>query len=334
MTAELRTSLRLNNDLSVAEFVELCRLAELRDFDQVWVSNDLFLRSAAVLLTAAAGATERIGLGVGIMNPYSMHPSEIAMMAGTLQEVSGGRFLLGMGAGAEEFLQWAGIPRPGPLAHTRQAMTQLRTLLDGGRPAESDPASGWTTDAFLRFPTTATPLYLGGMSPKMLAMAGELADGVLPLLYPPEHYATAAAQVTTGAKAAGRDPATIDLAACIWVSVDEDGDLARAALAEKIAYYGASFAPYLLERAGLSLADFGPVQEALRTGGIRAATPLVTEQMLHLGIAGTPHQVIDRCAGLMSMGVRHLSFGPPLGPDVLRAVNTLGATVLPALTGR
>ena len=334
MTAPLRTSLRLNNDLSVTEFVELCRLAELRGFDQVWVSNDLFLRSAAVMLTAAAGATERIGLGVGIMNPYSMHPSEIAMMAGTLQEVSGGRFLLGMAAGAEEFLHWAGIARPRPLATTREALTRLRALLDGGRPAESDPGSGWTTDAFLRFPTVPTPLYLGGMSPKMLALAGELADGVLPLLYPPEHYATAAEQVAAGAGAAGRDPAAIDLAACIWVSVDDDGDRARAALAEKIAYYGASFAPYLLERAGLSLADFGPVQEALRTGGIQAATPLVTSTMLDLGIAGTPEQVIARCTGLMAMGVRHLSFGPPLGPDVLRSVDTLGRTVLPALTGR
>lgn len=331
MSGSLRTSLRLNNDLPVGEFVELCRLAEDRGFDQVWVSNDLFLRSASVMLAAAALATERIGLGVGLMNPYSMHPSEIAMMAGTLQEVSGGRFLLGLGAGAEEFLGWAGIARPRPLSQTRQAVLQLRALLAGGRPAELPAGADWSTDAYLRFPTVPTPIYVGGMSPRMLAVAGEVADGVLPLLYPPEHYATAAAQVNAGAIAAGREPEAIDLAACIWVSVDDDGQRARAALAEKIAYYGASFAPYLLERAGLQLADFAPIQEALRTGGIGAATPLVTSTMLALGIAGAPEQVAQRCQALIGSGVRHLSFGPPLGPDVLRAVDVLGSAVLPRL---
>ena len=332
-SGRLRTSLRLNNDLSVAEFVELTVLAEKSGFDQVWVSNDLFLRSAAVMVTAAGIATQRIKLGIGLMNPYSMHPSEIAMMAATLQEVTGGRFLLGLGAGAEEFLQWAGIGRPRPLATTRQAIVQLTTLLAGGRPAGSTDAPGWTAEGYLRFPSAPTPLYVGAMSPKMLALAGELADGVLPLLYPPEHYSTANAQVEVGVEAAGRDRSTVDVAACIWVSVDQDGERARWALAEKIAYYGASFAPYLLERAGLSVADFEPIQEALRQGDLHSATALVTPQMLHLGVAGTVEEVVARCAGLIAAGITHLSFGPPLGPDLLRAVAQLGNEVLPALRG-
>ncbi len=295
MTGPVRTSLRLNNDLTVDEFVRLCRRAEHHGFDQVWMSNDLFLRSAPVLLTAAALATERVHLGVGIMNPYSVHPAEIAMMAATLQEVSGGRFLLGLGAGAEEFLAWVGVPRPRPLATTRFAVNQIRTLLAGGRAVADD--AGWTSEAFLRFDARPVPLYLGAMSPRMLALAGECADGVLPLLYPPEHYPTAAEQVLDGARAAGRDPDDIDLAACIWVSVDRDEARARRPLAEKIAYYGASFAPYLLHRAGLSAADFEPIQAALRADGIDGAVDLVTDRMLALGIAGTPEQVVARSQG-------------------------------------
>jgi 5,10-methylenetetrahydromethanopterin reductase len=154
---------------------------------------------------------------------------------------------------------------------------------------------------------------------------------VLPLLYPPEHYATAAAQVHEGARLAGRDTGEVDVAACVWVSVDDDPERAARPLAEKIAYYGASFAPYLLERAGLHLADFAPVQEALRTGGIASAVRLVTPQMLALGIAGSPQEVVRRCAGLVADGARHVSFGPPLGADVLAAVEVLGSSVLPAL---
>jgi 5,10-methylenetetrahydromethanopterin reductase len=328
MTGSLRTSLRLNNDLSVEEFVALCRRAEERGFDQVWVSNDLYLRSAPVMLTAAALATERIGLGVGLMNPYSVHPAEIAMMTATMQEVSHGRFLLGLGAGAEEFLAWAGIERPRPLTRTRHAALEIRALLAGER---SDGADGRSPHAYLRFAAQSAPIYVGAMSPKMLAMTGAIADGALPLLYPPEHYQTAAAQISDGAAAAGRDAGQIDVAACIGVSVARDEAEAIAPLAEKIAYYGASFAPYLLERAGLSLADFEPIQRALHESGIDRARELVTPSMLRLGIAGTPDQVVDRCAALLRSGVRHLSFGPPLGPDLLAAVDMLGAEVLPAL---
>ena len=106
----MKTSLRLNNDVTVAEFVELSRTAEELGFDQVWVSNDLYVRAASVMLTAAAVATDRIELGVGVMNPYSMDVAEIAMMAATLQELSGGRFLLGLGAGADGSAAGAGPP--------------------------------------------------------------------------------------------------------------------------------------------------------------------------------------------------------------------------------
>lgn len=330
MTSAIRTSLRLNNDLTLDQFVTLCQRAETLGFDQVWVSNDLFLRSAPVLLTAAALATDRIGLGVGIMNPYSVHPAEIAMMTATLQEASGGRFLLGLGAGAEEFLGWAGIERPKPLTRTKDALAEIRALLAGER---SDGADGRSPHAYLRFAAQPTPLYIGAMSPRMLALTGAVADGALPLLYPPEHYETAAAQIAEGAAAAGRDVAEIDIAACVWVSVAQDADQAIAPLAEKIAYYGASFAPYLLERAGLSVADFEPIQRALHIDGIERARELVTPEMLRLGIAGTPDQVVQRCAALLRAGVRHLSFGPPLGPDVLEAVDMLGTSVLPMLTG-
>ena len=118
MTTHLTSSLRLNNDVAVAEFVELAQLAESLEFDQIWVSNDLFFRSAPVLLSAAAVATRTISLGTCVLNPYSVHPAEIAMTAVTLQELSDGRFVLGLAAGAEDFLGWAGITRDAPLSRT------------------------------------------------------------------------------------------------------------------------------------------------------------------------------------------------------------------------
>ncbi|WP_051579751.1 LLM class flavin-dependent oxidoreductase [Pseudonocardia acaciae] len=326
------TSIRLNNDLDVETLTRIARTAERHGFDQMWVSNDLFLRSGPVILTVLATATEKIKIGSGIWNPYSVHPAEIAMMAATLQEVSGGRFLLGLGAGAQDFLGWAGLERTAPLGTTRSAITAIRALLAGDSPAAvPGSGSGWTELAHLRTGAAPTPIYLGAMSPKMLAMAGELADGALPLLYPPEHFATAAEQIAGGASRAGRTLADLDLAACFWCSIDDDPDAAASVLAEKIAYYGASFAPYLLARAGLSVRDFDPIQAALAAGDVDGARSLVTPAMLGLGIAGGADDVLARCRGLLAAGATHLSFGPPLGPDPERAVRVLGERVLPAL---
>jgi 5,10-methylenetetrahydromethanopterin reductase len=328
----VRTSLRLNNDVSPERFIRVAQVAEDAGFDQIWVSNDLFLRAAPVLLTAAARHTTRIGLGTCILNPYSMHPAEIAMTAATLQEVSSGRFRLGIAAGAQEFLGWAGIVRAQPLARTREAVVAVRTLLAGGRPARVPGAGeGWHDEAHLRVPAAPAPIYVGGMSPKMLELAGEVADGVLPLLFPPEHFPTARDQVTRGALRAGRDPSVLDVAACIWCSVDERMDRAHRALAEKIVYYGPSFAPYLLRRAGLDRSAFDGIRAAMAAGDLERAVTLVTPPMLALGVAGSPEAIVERCQRLAALGARHLSFGPPLGPDVVRAVEILGARVLPAL---
>jgi 5,10-methylenetetrahydromethanopterin reductase len=326
-------SLRLNNDLTAAEFTELAAAAEEARFDQLWVSHDLFWRSAPVLVAAAAAATHRIMLGIGILNPFSAHPAELAMHAATLQEVSGGRFLLGIGSGAEEFLAWAGMPRPRPLSAARAAILACRALLGGGSPAADAElaAAGWQPEARLRWSGPPVPIYLGAMGPRMLALGGQLADGVLGLSFPPERAAQSAALVRAAAAGAGRAPDSVDVPACFWCSYDDDAERAAAPLAEKLAYYGASFSPLQLADAGLTPADFAPAAAALERGDPAAARRLISPAMLRLGIFGDTATIVDRCRGLAEAGASHLSFGPPLGPDPVAAVVRLGRQVIPAL---
>jgi 5,10-methylenetetrahydromethanopterin reductase len=328
-----RFSIRLNNDIGPDLWLELMTLAEDLGFDQIWVSHDLFWRSAPVLVAAAARQTRRIGLGIGVANPCSAHPAELAMHAATLQELAQGRFLLGLGAGADEFLGWAGItPAYGPVRRTREALLAIRALLEGKRPADVAGAGpGWRREAYLRTGEARTPIYLGGMGPAMLRLAGELADGALPLLFPPERLPAAREQIEAGARRSGRHPAGIDVAACVWCSVDADAERARRALAQKIAYYGASFSSDLLAAAGLSLSDFAPIQRAMSVEDPDRAASLVGPAMLSLGIAGDASEVADRCRWLVEAGARHISFGPPLGPDPAAALRQLGSIVLPAL---
>ena len=328
-------SLRLNNDLPPAQLVEIALLAEDLGCDQLWVSNDLYLRSAPVLMGMLAARTSRIKLGIAIMNPYSVHVSELAMVAATLAEVSAGRFLLGVGAGSEEFLGWAGLSREKPLTTTAHAVAALRRMLGHPDVLDADLPPWFGDHSVLRFDQAGpVPVYVGGMAPKMLAMAGRLADGALPLLYPPEHFVTARSQVLRGRQAAGRESADFDLPACIWVSLSDNRSAGRAALAEKLAYYGPSISPYLLAEVGLRPEDFLPAAALAQRGRAAEAVAMIDDRMLRLGIAGDESDVIQRCLALQALGADHLSFGPPLGPDPVQAVRILAQRVMPALGTR
>jgi 5,10-methylenetetrahydromethanopterin reductase len=321
----MRCSLRLNNDLRPADYLALARTAERAGFDQIWISHDLFLRSAPVLLTAVVQATERIEVGAGIMNPHTVHPAELAMLAATLDELSGGRFNLGLGAGAADFLGWVGIADDHPATTMREAITAIRTWLAGGRA----PAGRFVRApdaAYLRFtPPRVTPIYLGAMGPAMLRLAGELADGALPLLFPPEHWSTVRPLVEEGGRRRPASLGPLDLAACIWVSLADDETAARRALAEKIAYYGHALGPLIYERLGVAREEFAPIEQALTVErDLDRACAMVDDRMLRIGVAGRPAALIDRLRRLVAAGARHLSFGPPLGPDPLRAVELLG----------
>jgi 5,10-methylenetetrahydromethanopterin reductase len=329
----VRFSVRLNNDLPIGAYAELALAAERAGFDQFWVSHDLFLRSVWVVLASAAQATRRIRLGTCIVNPYTTHPAEIAMAAASLDELSGGRCLLGIGAGAATFLGWVGLEQPRPVAAVAESVGAIRALL-AGRPATGGGAflPRWSRAAYLRLPTRPIPLYIGATGPRMQRLIGEVGDGGLPLLFPPESYPAVAARVAEGAAAAGRSPDEVDLAACVWCSIADSASAAEAPLRDKIAYYGPALGPAVLDQLGVAAAEFEPIRRALHIERDPArARALVTPRMLRIGLAGPADAIAERLEGLVRLGARHISLGPPLGPDPLEAITRLGREVLPRL---
>ncbi len=327
----MRFSIRLNNDLTVAEYILLAQEAEAFGFDQFWVSNDLFLKSAPVILAAVAKATRHIEIGSCILNPYTINPAEIAMIAATLDELCSGRFNLGLAAGAKDFLEWIGVEQNIPVAAMRETIHAIRALLRGERAELDGKFLHWNESAFLRFkPVRVVPIYLGALSPQMMRLACELADGVLPLLLPPEHFFTVQRIVEEATTRRERDLQELDFAACVWVSLAEDRDLAQYELAKKVAYYGHALSPLILERLGLTSEAFAPIEHAMHVErDEEKAVRLVTNNMLRIGVLGNAEDVIARLDLLVKAGARHLSFGPPLGPDPRAAIEILGRRVLP-----
>ncbi len=327
----MKFSLRLNNDLTIREYITLARSAEQFGFDQFWVSDDLFFRSAPVILSAVSSQTNRIEIGTCILNPYTINPAEIAMMAATLDEQSGNRFNLGLSAGASDFLGWVGLEQTHPIAAIRETIMAIRALLRGERVQRDGDFLHWSEEAYLRFQAPrATPIYLGALSPRMLRLAGEIADGVLPLLFPPEHYFTVHPLIAEGEASRDANLGKLDLAACIWISLDQDRNAARETLARKVAYYGHSLSPLIWQRLGLTREDFEPIDHALMVErDENKALALVDDRMLAIGVVGDAADVIQRLEPLVQAGVRHLSFGPPRGPNPQAVIELLGREVLP-----
>jgi 5,10-methylenetetrahydromethanopterin reductase len=320
----MRFGLRFNSDSGpIREVVRWAQLAEELGFDDFWYCQDLMKRDAWVTLTAVAAATSRIRVGTCIVNPFSVSPAELAMHAASLQEFSEGRFVLGIGPGDPPYLDWIGQRQARPLSGLRTAILLLRRLLAGEEAGlVAEPFSGWQTGARLRMPLPAEPIpiYIGGQGPRVLELMGELGDGGLPILFPPETISHVRERITSGAARVGRSLASFDLAACVWWSVAETRRAAEDALRYLIAYYGPSLRAETLAPIGLHPDDFAPIRASWQAGAMAQAMEQLTPPMFRLAIYGDPEEMQARLHWLATQGVTQINLGPPLGPDREKAL--------------
>jgi len=328
-------SISLNSEHGpTADAVKLAVLAEKHGLECVWYCQDLFKRDVWVFLTAAATHTKRIHLGTGIVNPYTVNPAELAMHAATLDEYSGGRVKLGISVGAVEFLKWVGIEAHRPISAMRESIELLRRLMRGERVKyDGRVFRGWTNDAYMRFKPLrrSIPIYLGAQSRQMLELTGEIADGGLPLLFPPEYIETVLKHISKGASRAGKKLEDLDVVGCVWFSVSEDPEKAKDALRDLVTFYGPHLAPEMIGKVGLSPKDFDLIRDAISDRDYTKARSLMTDEMAKLAIYGTPDDCIERIEKLTEKGLKHVRFGPPLGPSPENAIKLIGREIIPHL---
>ncbi len=329
----MRFSVSLNSEHGpTADAVKLAVLAEKQGLECVWYCQDLFQRDVWVFLTAAASMTSKIKLGTGIVTPYTVSPAELAMHAATLDEYSHGRVRLGVSVGAVEFLKWIGIDARHPLSAMRESFQLIRGLMRGER-VEHDGRTfkGWTEDAYMRFKPFRDhiPLYLGAQSRRMLQLIGEIADGGLPLLFPPEYIDEVLRYISEGAERTGRSLEDVDVVGCIWFSVAKEAEAAKDALRTLVSFYGPHLAPRMIGKIGLETEDFDPIREAISKREYGEARSLVTNEMMDLAIHGTPNECVDRIERLIRRGLTHVRFGPPLGPDPEETIRLIGEEIIP-----
>ncbi len=329
----MRFGLRLADYFGTTQnMVELAVLAEKNGFDSVWVSHDIFMRSSFVTLTAIALNTRRVKLGNTILNPYTTNPAELAMYLASLDELSNGRTLCGISAGALEYMEWLGIPARRPLTRTREAVDLIRKLLSGENSGYQGKEFEWSKQCYMRFKPLRSniPVYIGGQGDRMLEYSGASGDGALPLFYPPEFAEYGVSKIKEGARKAGRDPSKVDISGCIWISIASDRESAVTdPLKELIAYFGPLLGVKGLASVGLTHKDFEEEHNVFKEKGVKEAAKLVDEKMLRLAVYGTSDDCIEKLEKLDRAGVNEVLVGAPLGPSPKGSIATLGKSVIP-----
>ena len=314
-----RIGVAFSGGLTATEIADCAERAEALGYESAWVAEghggDQF-----AILAACALRTRRIRLGTAISSVFVRTAPTIAMAAATVDELSGGRFVLGLGSshrvqvGPEHGVEYAR-----PLDRIRDTVAIVRTLL-----REHDVSHAGETVRIERFNLWFRPLrgelpvYLSALFPKMLELTGEIADGVILTRSTLATAAAARARIAAGAARAGRDAAAIEITSLLPASVSSDRETALAAARPGLAFYAGFFPRYnrLLAESGFP-EEAAAVARAWAAGDSAGAARAVTDDMIAAtGIAGTVAECRDRLDAYRDAGLDLPIISPfARGPD-------------------
>ena len=276
--------------------VDLAVWAEDAGFDSVWAGDSLLARPRAEPLTLLAGvatATSRIRLGTAVLLPSLRNAEQLAQASATLDSLSDGRFILGVGAGPGT---------PGGRVDHELVGTDFATRASGSMAVVERTRALWRGEGDQMYPLPATPggpaIWMGGHGPRTLARTGQQCDAWFPTAPSSEMYADSLAAVRASAEAAGRDPSSVGAAAYLTVVIGETAQ-AQAELAEHSQLY------------------YGVPHEIIATQQGSVAGPMET--------------VVEWLQGFVDVGVQH--FCLRIGSTDVRGQAEALAEVLPALRG-
>jgi F420-dependent oxidoreductase-like protein len=309
---KLGLNLPYEGSLAFPEAVELAQRAEALGFESVWMP-EAYGTDAVSILGALAARTERIRLGTGIVNVFSRTPALLAQTAATLDLISGGRFILGLGTSGHQVVSgWHGMAFDRPLLRMRETIAIVRQVLRRVRLIFEGEV--FRLDKGLKLlarPVRDTvPIYLATLTPGGLRLTGELADGWIPTLFSPDHMDLFRPELAAGAKISGRSPDSLAIAPHVPVSIDDDRARAREALKPWVALYVGgmgsrtkNFYNDLVSRYGF--ADDARMLQDLYLGGkqLEAIRRVPDALVDAISIAGPPAHVRERLAAWASAGV-------------------------------
>ena len=335
----------------VRETVAMAKACEDAGFDTFWIAeaypwwrkHAFEARSSTAVLAVIAQETKRMQLGWGIISPYTRHPVYIAMEARVMQDLAGGRFLLGLGA-SKIFMKEIGEgegEKVGPATVMRESVEIIKGVLEGEAFQYEGKVFQANVPALKRdahAPRGVPPIYIAGTGPVLQKLSGSIGDGLLTAsITTPAFVRYSLQNMEDGARKAGKDPAKLILGWVIVGSIGRDSGKGKEGAREQAAMYLANkvqnikgSADVLLKSAGLTFQELQPVADAMEKGGRKAAAKAVTDEILHkvCTIAGTPDECIQRIEEYHAAGCTHIML-EIWGDDRTGQAKLFGEAVLP-----
>ncbi len=270
--------------------------AEQIGFSRVWIPDEgLSARECWVTLACVAAATRSVQLGSGITNAYTRHPGVTAAAVATLDEASQGRAVLGIGAGGTLTLNPLAIRRKAPIAAMRELVTTSRALWSG-QVLDHEGVAGGFKGARLSYGRSDIAIWLAGRGPRVLQLAGELADGFIMSFIHKELIGEHVAELTATAAACGRPRPRLCYMTML-VTTDAAREAARAALTFRLVDSPVE----VKARLGFSTEVENKIRQALSDGGPAAAARFVRDDWVKsFTICGTVSECRAELAALVT----------------------------------
>ena len=309
-----------------ANQIEMAQAADRLGFHSVWTA-EAYGSDAVTPLTWVAAKTERIGVGTAIMQMPARTPAMTAMTAMTLDLLTGGRMLLGLGVSGPQVVEgWHGVLYGNPLKRTREYVDIVRMVLKREQPVEYHgevyeiPVQGGTGLGkplkLITHPLRPNiPVYLAAIGPKNIALAAEIADGWLPIFFSPRHMDIFKASLEEGFRRAGggKSLADFDIAASTTVVMGQDVDACRAFVKPMLALYvggmgarGKNFYNDLARRYGYEAAA-EKVQDLYLAGQRNEAVAAIPDALVdEVALCGPAERIAERLSLWREAGVTTL----------------------------
>ncbi len=303
---------------SLDDAIERVRLAESLGYDSTYVTH-VAGRDSLTVLAAYAAATERIKLGTGVLPIYSRTPVSTAQTSATIDEVSDGRMIIGLGVSHRVAVEgWYGASIDDPVAEMREYVGAVRAMFRGEDPPAVEGGKWPTGFRFMGYGVRPElPIYVAALSPNMLRLAGEIGDGVLLWLCDPPYVRDVVIpEVTKGREAAGKTLEGFDIVPAVPAAVTDDraATLARVRK-DLVVYLSLPFYRAMLERSGFGdeLAGF---DAGMADGDVERAKSAMSEEMLgSLGGYGGADDVAGIVQRYLDAGATSPCVSPTPGSD-------------------
>lgn len=296
---------------TVQQVGDLVRRAESWEADMVWIPDEAFMRDPYVLLGAVASRVSKVGLGVGIANPYTRHPMQLTRAICTAADLRGGDMVFGIGAGLKSTRAAINANEGEFVQTTRDCISIMKRLMAGETVSFDGPVFKLDKARLMFMPTQKVPIYVASTHRDAFVMAGEIADGVIVgNVAEPEAMAQVVSWVHEGALRAGRDPRSIQIVAWNIAVVDDEAerayDIMRNVIAKSVAI------THRAVRAAMNIdhETWQAVHGAVRHGKGEITSALVPNSLIDkYAIVGSAKRCAERMraleqAGATMMGVR------------------------------